>query len=56
VRLDADPEAAAAALGPDTWELVRPDRLRPLDRRARGLAPERLRAIVESLERIGATG
>jgi hypothetical protein len=56
VRLDADPEAAAAALGPDTWELVRPDRPRPLDRRARGLAPERLRAIVESLERIGATG
>jgi hypothetical protein len=53
VRIDADPEAAARALGPQTWELVRPDRPAPSDRRARGMTPERLRAVVESLERIG---
>jgi hypothetical protein len=54
VRIDAAPEAAAAALGPEVWELVRPDRPRPDDRRARGISPADLRAIVESLERIGA--
>ncbi len=54
VRLDGDPEAAAAAVGPELWELVRPDRPRPVDRRSRGIAPARLRAVVESLERIGA--
>lgn len=53
VRLDGDPEAAAAAVGPEVWELVRPDRPRPLDRRERGIAAERLRRVVESLERIG---
>ena len=56
VRIDAAPEAAAALLGPETWELVRPDRPRPDDRRARGSSPERLRAVIESLERIGALG
>jgi hypothetical protein len=55
VRIDADPEAAARALGPDAWELIRPDRPPPGDRRARGMRPERLRALVESLERIGGT-
>jgi hypothetical protein len=54
VRLDGDPEAAAAAVGPELWELVRPDRPRPVDRRSRGIPPARLRAVVESLERIGA--
>jgi hypothetical protein len=54
VRIDAAPETAAAALGPEVWELVRPDRPRPDDRRARGISPADLRAIVESLERIGA--
>jgi hypothetical protein len=54
VRLDADPRAARAALGEDTWELVRPDRPPPADRRARGVTAERLRTIVASLERIGA--
>jgi hypothetical protein len=53
VRLDGDPEAAAAAVGPEVWELTRPDRPRPLDRRERGIAPARLRRVVESLERIG---
>jgi hypothetical protein len=54
VRLDGDPEAAAAAVGPEVWELVRPDRPRPPDRRARGIPAARLRRVVESLERIGA--
>ena len=54
VRLDSAPDAAAAALGPETWDLVRPDRPRPDDRRARGMSPAHLRAVVESLERIGA--
>jgi hypothetical protein len=54
VRLDGDPEAAAAAVGPDVWELVRPDRPRPPDRRSRGIEPDQLRRVVESLERIGA--
>jgi hypothetical protein len=56
VRIDTAPEAAAALLGPETWELVRPDRPRPDDRRARGTSPEGLRAVIESLERIGAPG
>jgi hypothetical protein len=56
VRIDAAPEAAAAILGQETWELVRPDRERPADRRARGMSPQRLHAVVESLERIGARG
>jgi hypothetical protein len=53
IRLDADPAGARAALGEDAWELVRPERPRPADRRGRGIAPDRLRAVVESLERIG---
>ena len=54
VRLDGDPEAAAAAVGPEVWELVRPDRPQPPDRRGRGIPAARLRRVVESLERIGA--
>jgi hypothetical protein len=54
VRLETAPEAAAAILGPEIWELVRPDRERPADQHARGIAPARLRAMVEALERIGA--
>jgi hypothetical protein len=53
VRLDGDPEIAAAAVGADVWELARPDRPPPPDRRGRGIAPARLRSVVESLERIG---
>ena len=43
----------ATAVGPDVWELVRPDRPPPADRRARGIPPAQLRRVVESLERIG---
>jgi hypothetical protein len=54
VRLETAPDAAAAMLGPEVWELVRPDRERPADPHARGMTPARLRAVVEALERIGA--
>jgi hypothetical protein len=53
VRLDGDPDVVATAVGPDVWELVRPDRPPPADRRARGIPPAQLRRVVESLERIG---
>jgi hypothetical protein len=54
VRLETAPDAAAAMLGPEVWELVRPDRERPADQHARGMTPARLRTVVEALERIGA--
>lgn len=54
VRLETAPDAAAAMLGPEVWELIRPDRERPADQHARGMTPARLRTVVEALERIGA--
>ena len=54
VRLETAPDAAAALVGPEVWELLRPDRQRPADQHARGIQPARLRAVVEALERIGA--
>ena len=50
VELDAQPRAAQELLAPDTWELVRPDRPRPDDAFARGLAPARLNAVLDDLE------
>ena len=50
VELDAQPGAAQALLAPETWELVRPDRPRPDDAFARGLAPRRLNAVLDDLE------
>jgi hypothetical protein len=50
VELDAQPQAAEQLLAPDTWELVRPDRPRPNDAFARGLAPKRLDAVLDDLE------
>lgn len=52
VSLDGDTEKAREALGEETWELVRRDRLRPEDRLARGIEPEALGRVVTSLERI----
>jgi hypothetical protein len=52
VSLDGQPETARRLLGDETWELLRPDRPRPEDRRARGLPPGALRRVIESLERI----
>jgi hypothetical protein len=50
VELDAEPDAARELLAPETWELVRPDRPRPGDAFARGLAPARLNAVLDDLE------
>jgi dihydrofolate synthase/folylpolyglutamate synthase len=52
IRYDERPAAAAAALGPAAWELLRPDRREPADRMGPGLPLERLNEIVAGLERI----
>jgi hypothetical protein len=52
VRLDHDPERACELLGPDLWEIVRPERPRPEDLRAPGLAPEELEQIIARLEEL----
>jgi hypothetical protein len=52
-RLDAMSEPAARqVLGDGLWELVRPDRPFPEDRRALGLPAEELRAMLAALERL----
>ena len=53
IDLDRDPDVAAEALGPDTWELVRPDRPPPLDRHGPGTSPAAIRTAVARLEDIG---
>jgi hypothetical protein len=54
IDLDRDPETAAAALGPETWELVRPDRPAPPDRHGPGASLVSIRTAVARLEQIGA--
>jgi hypothetical protein len=50
IDLEEQPDAAAAALGPDAWELLRPDRPPPADRIGPGLPLARLTEIVTKLE------
>jgi hypothetical protein len=45
-------EDAEALLGPDAWELVRPDRPPPKDRHAAGADPAAVRRLVDALEKI----
>lgn len=52
MRLDTEPERARALLGEELWDVVRPDRPRPLDRRARGLELSELERMVDRLERL----
>jgi hypothetical protein len=52
IDIDRQPERARDALGEETWELVHEDREPPDDRFARGIPVERLRTVVESLERL----
>ena len=53
VSLDRQPERARALLGPQAWELVRPDREAPAGRSDRGgCSRDELRQIVGSLEAI----
>jgi hypothetical protein len=52
VDLDSEPQRARDLLGPEVWELVRPDRPAPERRNARGLEVDRLRRIVERLSAV----
>jgi hypothetical protein len=52
ISLDAEPDAARAALGAEAYDVVRQDRPPPVDRLARGLPVAELDRIVESLERV----
>jgi hypothetical protein len=52
ISFETQPEHAETVLGPEAWELVRPDRAAPADRLARGIAPDALRRVVDSLERM----
>ena len=52
ISLERQPQAARAALGESTWALVRPDRSAPDDRLARGIPPDELARVVESLETV----
>jgi hypothetical protein len=49
--LELQPERAEAALGAETWELVRPDRPAPESYNAPGLSLRRVRSAIETLER-----
>jgi hypothetical protein len=52
IDLDAEPARARELVGPSAWELVRPDRDLPADRRAPGPPLSHLRQVVAELERI----
>jgi hypothetical protein len=52
VDLDREQERAREVVGANAWDLVRPERLLPSDRLARGPAPAVLRVVVEELERV----
>jgi hypothetical protein len=52
VDLDAEQETARRILGEETWELVRPARPAPRDRISRGVSPDELGRVVDSLERV----
>ena len=50
ISLDTQPEAARDLVGEETWELVRANRPAPEDRLARGISPQALDGVVDSLE------
>jgi hypothetical protein len=50
LRLDRDGDEARRLLGPQAWELVRPDRPEPPADRAVGIAPRDLEAVLDRLE------
>jgi len=45
-------DRARAALGEESWELLRPDQPEPDDRGAPGLSIRRVRAVVDEIERL----
>jgi hypothetical protein len=52
IDFDVHPDRARAALGDETWELLRPDRPEPIDRSAPGLPIRRVREVIDELERL----
>jgi hypothetical protein len=52
ISLAGQPDEARRILGEETWELVRPDRPPPEDRLARGIQPDTVARVVDSLERV----
>jgi hypothetical protein len=52
LRLDRDAEEARGLLGPQVWELVRPDRPAPPSRDAPGLRPGELEQVLDALEAV----
>jgi len=52
VDLEREPARAAAVLGPDVWELVRPDRSPPEDRHEPGVDLDRLDRALTALEQL----
>jgi hypothetical protein len=52
IDLERSPERAEAAVGPDVWELIRPDRPPPEDRTAPGIALAEVERAVDALERV----
>jgi len=50
VDIETRPDVAREALGPEAWELVRPDRPRPTDRDAPGVPLAQLESVVATLE------
>jgi hypothetical protein len=52
IDLERSPERARAVLGPDLWELVRPDRPPPSNRTAPGMPIAELERAVDELERL----
>jgi hypothetical protein len=55
IDIERSPERAAALLGPDVWELVRPDRPAPDDRTAPGVPIETVERALDDLERLAWT-
>jgi hypothetical protein len=52
IDLESRPERAREVLPPEVWELVRPDRPPPADRRAPGISRVDLASVVAALEAI----
>ena len=52
VDLERSPERARTMVGPELWDLIRPDRPTPDDRTASGLPLETIERVVDELERL----
>jgi len=52
VDLERSPGRAAELVGPDVWELIRPDRPAPVDRAATGIPLDAVERALDDLERL----